>query len=131
MELTLKRTYFPAGTNGVLLQGDEFICFTIELPQKDNQKQVSCIPEGRYELKQCYTRSRGWHLQVNGVPRRSGILIHPANDALTELEGCIAPVSTLTGIGKGMFSKKAQEKLNALAFEAMDREEEVFLAVSC
>lgn len=129
MELTLKRTYFPTGTNGVLLEGEQFICFTIELPMKDNQEQVSCIPEGRYELKQRYTRSRGWHLQVNGVPQRSGILIHPANDALTELEGCIAPVSTLTGIGKGLFSKKAQEKLNALVYEAMEQEG-VFLAIS-
>ncbi|MEL7588453.1 MAG: DUF5675 family protein [Prolixibacteraceae bacterium] len=130
MELTLKRTCFTTGTNGTLLEGERFICFTIELAMKGNEPGVSCIPEGRYQLKKRYTRSRGWHLQVDGVPQRSGILIHPANDALTELEGCIAPVSTLTGIGKGLFSKKAQEKLNALVYEVMEREG-VFLAISC
>ena len=130
MELTLKRTYFPTGTNGSLLNGDELVCFTIELPWKDNRSRVSCIPEGRYRLKKRYTSKRGWHLLVEGVPQRSGILVHPANDALKELEGCLAPVSMLSGIGTGMFSKKADGKLKELVFEALEREEEVVLAVS-
>jgi len=129
MELTLKRMYFPRGTNGYLLSGEELVCFTIELPWRDNRCRVSCIPEGRYILKKRYTSKRGWHLLVDGVPQRSWILIHPANDAMKELEGCIAPVSLLSGIGTGTFSRKAEEKLRGLVFEAMERGEEVRMAV--
>ena len=50
MELELLRTYDPEGTNGELGSGGKRICFTIELPWLHNQHNISCIPEGRYEL---------------------------------------------------------------------------------
>lgn len=59
------------------------------------------------------------------VPGRDLILIHPANDAKKELLGCIAPVTTITGIGKGSNSRKALEKLKTLVFTVFDRNEEV------
>jgi hypothetical protein len=42
-------------------------------------------------------------LQILNVPGRKYILIHPANEVLRELKGCIAPVR-LTGAGKGICS---------------------------
>ena len=33
-----------------------------------------------------------WHLQIMNVSQSSFILIQPANDAIRELKGCIAPV---------------------------------------
>jgi hypothetical protein len=57
------------------------------------------------------------------------ILIHPANDAKRELLGCIAPVAKHTGIGKGSLSRKAMGKLKALAYAALDRNEEVKIIV--
>jgi hypothetical protein len=59
------------------------------------------------------------------VPGRDLILIHPANDAINELLGCIAPVTKNTGIGKGSSSRKALEKLKKIVYAAIDRNEEV------
>lgn len=129
MELQLNREYHSEGTNGKLLYGKHEICFTIELPWKENQRMVSCIPEGKYELAKRYTDKRGWHLLVTGVPNRDGILFHPANDALKELKGCIAPVSKVIGPGNGTQSRKADSKLKTLVFDAMGRGERVFLNI--
>jgi len=94
MELELARAYDPEGTNGGLYVK---LCDTIELPWLENRRSISCIPEGRYELRKRFTAKRQQHFMVVDVPGRSGILIHPANDALKELLGRIAPVSKLTG----------------------------------
>lgn len=129
MELILTRSYYPEGTNGKLYDGELLLSSTIELPWRENQRMVSSIPEGRYELVKRYTDKRGWHLLVTGVPNRSGILFHPANDALKELKGCIAPVSKVIGPGKGTDSKTADSRLKTLVFEAMERGENVFLNI--
>lgn len=129
MELTLSRVYHPEGVNGDLFNGAELICYTIELPFKDNQLGISCIPEGRYELKKRYSAKYQWHLHLQDVPGRSLILIHPANVAAKELKGCIAPVTTLAGSGRGHSSRSAFRKLNAIVFEALDRSEQVFLSI--
>lgn len=102
MELYLKRTYFPEGCNGAIFWQGQMICASIELPWKDNQREVSCIPEGRYPLVKRYSPKFKWHLWVKEVKGRSLILMHPANDAQKELRGCIAPVSLpaiVTSIG--------------------------------
>ena len=129
MELTLFRDYYEDGTNGDLYDGEMLISSTIELPWRENQRMISSIPEGRYELVKRYTDKRGWHLLVTGVPNRNGILFHPANDALKELKGCIAPVSKVIGPGKGTDSKAADSRLKTLVFEAMERGERVFLNI--
>jgi hypothetical protein len=126
MELELFRTYDPEGTNGELKL---VVCNTIELPWLQNQRNVSCIPEGRYELRKRFIKKFGLHLLVVDVPGRSWILIHPANDAKTQLKGCIAPVTQLTGPGKGNESRLANEKLKALVLEALERKEKVFITI--
>ncbi|MES2804068.1 MAG: DUF5675 family protein [Bacteroidota bacterium] len=129
MVLVLTRTYFPEGTNGILVYKDKLICTTIELPWKDNQCQVSCIPEGEYFIAKRYSSRFGWHLEVIDVPNRSLILFHPANNALKELRGCIAPVSQLAGPGIGLQSKKAFTKLKNLVYHQLDAKESVLLLV--
>jgi hypothetical protein len=126
MELELFRTYDPEGTNGELKL---VVCNTIELPWLQNERNVSCIPEGRYELRKRFIKKFGLHLLVVDVPDRSWILIHPANDAKTQLKGCIAPVTQLTGPGKGSESRLANEKLKAIVLEALERKEKVFITI--
>ena len=128
MELVIFRTYHTDGTNGVLYANNSFQCYTIELPWEDNLPQHSCIPEGRYELKKRYSTKFGRHLLVEGVKGRELILLHPANDALKELRGCIAPVSILTGPGKGLLSRNAFEKIVSLAYKGLETEA-VFLTI--
>jgi hypothetical protein len=130
MELILFRKYHPDGTNGKLMNGRQLVCQTIELPWLLNRNNVSCIPEGRYEITKRYTPERGWHLLVLDVPKRSGILFHPANDALKELKGCIAPVTSITGPGKGLSSRNALAQLESLLFKAFEESQEVFITIA-
>ena len=129
MVLLLTRTYFPEGTNGKLECEGQLISYTIELPWKNNERRVSCIPEGEYFIEKRYSQKFKWHLLVLGVDNRSFILFHPANNALKELNGCIAPVTKLSGPGLGLLSRKAFEKLKDQVYKALDRKESVLLIV--
>lgn len=130
MELLLKRRYNPEGCNGQLFLGKEQICETIELPWRNNKRSISCVPEGRYRLVRRYQHQRGDHLMLAHVPQRELILIHPANFALRELQGCIAPVTKCTGPGKGNYSRIALERLQSLVYPLLEAGEEVWLRIS-
>ena len=139
MELELIRTYYTEGTNGkiFLLPAEapakageaRLMMYSIELPWKDNRAGVSCIPEGRYELVKRWSPKFRRHLQVMHVAQRKYILIHPANDAMHELKGCIAPVSFITGVGKGIRSRLALDTLTSLVYGAPDRHDPVFINI--
>lgn len=129
MNVLLHRTYFEEGTNSALFYNGQFLGFTIELPWLNNQRNVSCIPEGEYELKARYSKKFGHHLHIVNVKGRSLILLHPANNAKRELRGCIAPVTQLTGIGKGSNSKVLLQKLVSLCYQAFDRNETILLTI--
>lgn len=129
MVIWLSRTYFPDGTNGKLLCEGKLICNTIELPWKNNKRRVSCIPEGKYFIKKRYSQKFKWHLEIVDVKNRSLILFHPANNALKELNGCIAPVTKLSGPGLGLMSRVAFEKLKKMVYQALDTKESVELIV--
>lgn len=89
----------------------------------------SCIPEGVYTLEARSSKKFGNHLLVNGVPQRNLILVHPANYAQKELQGCIAPVSELIGMGRGSNSRMAMQKVLPLCHQAFERKEEVLLII--
>ena len=120
MILFLTRTYFPEGTNGKLECEGKLISYTIELPWKRNERGISCIPEGIYRIKKRYSPKFKWHLEILNVRNRSCILFHPANNAKKELNGCIAPVSELTGEGQGSRSRLAFDKLKDLIFPYLE-----------
>ena len=129
MVLSLSRTYFPDGTNGILECEGKIICLTIELPWKINETKVSCIPEGKYFIRKRYSKRFQWHLEIINVKNRSLILFHPANNALQELNGCIAPVTKLSGPGLGLMSRKAFSKLKYLVNPILDKNESVELII--
>ena len=130
MEWVLQRSYYKSGTNGALFVNEKLVCFTIELPWKDNERRMSCIPEGRYRIEARISKKFGTHLYVADVLQRSLILIHPANNALNELAGCIAPVCDLTGIGNGLYSRRALEKLLLLHSSATAAHTPVYLTIN-
>ena len=129
MVLILTRKYFPDGTNGKLECEGKFICYTIELPWKENEKRISCISEGEYFLRKRYSRKFAWHLELVAVKNRNLILVHPANNALQELNGCIAPVTKLSGAGLGLQSRRACAKVKRLVYGALERAEKVKIIV--
>lgn len=131
MDLFLQRSYYAEGTNGVLTVNADPVplCFTIELPWRDNRKYESCIPAGTYVLKLRYSLKFKWHLHVQKVPGRTLILFHPANHAILQLQGCIAPVSTLTGPGRGERSREAFQQLMERVTVALSRKETLCLII--
>lgn len=80
----------PQGTFGVLAASG-FGCYTLELPWKDNQVNVSCIPPGEYQAVWNYspTFERMLYL-LQDVPGRTGIRIHPGNRAGDTAEGFVS-----------------------------------------
>lgn len=99
----LCRRYYDTQTEGELEIFDEdtgeleFICKTLELPYRDNQRNISCIPEGHYDVVPRQSAKYGNHLHVTDVEGRSLILIHYGNyvgtpnprTGLPDIRGCI------------------------------------------
>lgn len=86
------------GTFGVLIGPTGVICHSIELPWKDNQPHLSCIPTGEYFCVMVNSPRFGWVYQVMDVEGRTHILIHAGNFAgdtsigrHTDSLGCILP----------------------------------------
>jgi hypothetical protein len=129
MELQMQRSYFKEGTNSVLFINGIFLGFTIELPWNNNTRSKSCIPEGTYFLKARFSKKFKHHLVLENVDHRSLILIHAANNAKDELRGCIAPVTYLTGIGKGLKSKPLLDILLSKCYQTFDRKEVIELTI--
>lgn len=130
MDLLIKRTYYPTGTNGEFLVNGKLHSKCIELPWKDNQSRISCIPEGKYKVVKRTSDHFGAHMLITNVPKRDLILIHPANNALKELKGCIAPVTELSGHGTGNSSRAVFEPLRDIIYHAIDHGEEVWLTIT-
>lgn len=65
-----------------------FRCKTLELPWKDNKRNISCIPTGTYKVKKHFSASHALCFSILNVPNRTHILIHAGNK-YSEIRGCI------------------------------------------
>lgn len=95
-----------------------FYCYTLELPWLDNQKRISCIPKGTYNVEKRYSTKYKSHFHILDVPNRSYILIHNGNFNSQTL-GCILVGRTMTDInGDGLrdvtSSVATMKKLNKI-----------------
>jgi hypothetical protein len=95
--LIIRETFSDKSTIGNLHLDGEWLCDTLELPWKDNQRSVSCIPAGQYKVRLRTARESATrdylHLLVEDVPNRDYILFHIGNSA-KDTRGCV-----LVGIG--------------------------------
>jgi hypothetical protein len=105
MKAVLSRKYTMNETQGIFLifEGINilFRCFTIELPDFNNKKNVSCIPEGIYDVEKYDSPTKGNVFHILNVPGRDSILIHKGNYATgkkVDTMGCILSGSGFSDI---------------------------------
>jgi len=87
------------GTEGLLVAGD-FNCRTLELPWRENQQQISCIPPADYKVEIRLSNKYGRIYWVRQVPNRSYILIHSGNYAGDTSKGFKSHVMGCILLGK-------------------------------
>lgn len=120
MEVELQRKQHSRDqvTGRLTLANPKYAFHTLELPWKNNEPRVSCIPAGRYEVVKRHSPKYGDHFHVLNVPNRSYILIHAGNYNRDTL-GCILVGTGLEDInGDGdkdvTDSRTAMHELNRL-----------------
>ena len=90
--LLIRDEFTDKSTLGKLFLNGEMFCQTLELPYLDNQRSISCIPEGEYKVRLRTAKessSRDYlHLLVQDVKGRSYILVHIGNFP-RDTKGCI------------------------------------------
>ncbi len=99
----LRQEYLDKQTLGYLYivfdDGDiAFSCTTLELAWKDNQSNISCVPNGEYKCVLEYSdRFKKDLWELKDVPNRSECKFHSAN-YFKQLNGCIALGDSFTDI---------------------------------
>ncbi|MBI5233529.1 MAG: hypothetical protein HY880_04170 [Deltaproteobacteria bacterium] len=76
------------GTFGVLLDGDVPFAVTLERQWRENQREISCIPEGSYTCKRVLSPRFGETFEITGIIGRTNILFHKGNTS-DDTHGCI------------------------------------------
>ena len=126
MVLYLKRNRFKKQTEGILEVYKEgeciFKCHSLELPWKNNEKNISCIPDGVYKAQKEINTWAGKCLRLPRVKNRTGILIHVANFSY-QLKGCIAVGDELTDIDRdGLKDVKNSRKTMNELYDILDND---------
>ena len=112
-EIILKRSIISnRGILGILSKGDKEIARTLERPWKDNQKDISCIPEGSYKVIRDTTGRFKWWKLVN-VAGRGSIEIHEGN-RVDDSHGCILIGKNWTFVDNNVAIANSKVTLNAL-----------------
>jgi hypothetical protein len=97
MKILIERTHTEKATYGEasVINQNNLVVFkfkTLELPWNDNQRMVSCIPEGTYNVHKMEPNKKRayFYFWVMNVPGRDAILFHPGNYT-RQILGCILP----------------------------------------
>jgi len=91
---------FEFGVFGIMRIQKEFFCCTLEPPEFENIKNVSCIPTGQYMCWRINSaKAGGATFEVRDVPGRDRILFHKGN-FVGDTKGCILLVQYFGKIGK-------------------------------
>jgi hypothetical protein len=75
-------------TFGVLTYEQRLVACTLELPDKNNARNISSIPPGKYRATYREDGANGRCYELDGVEGRSHIQIHAGNTT-RDIEGCI------------------------------------------
>ena len=90
--LLIRDTFTENSTIGRLFINGESFCDTLENPYINNERNISCIPEGQYKVRLRLPRESATRdylqLLVQVVPNRSYIIFHVGNKP-SHTKGCI------------------------------------------
>lgn len=86
-KVKLIRSYLKCATYG-FIEFDERVIHTLELPDFDNDNNISCIPEGIYLCRWIKSPNLGWCYEVVDVFGRTYVRIHSGNFT-RQIRGCI------------------------------------------
>lgn len=114
-------------TRGILLLNGLIECATLELPWRNNETDISCIPEGKYTAKRHVSPKFKECFSVQNVEGRTNILIHAGNTT-DDTSGCIIVGSSygeLKNKPAVLDSRKALDKL----LSKIDTSEEIELTI--
>lgn len=136
--VTIIRNYSYNETFGTLVatrNGKTFTCKTLELPWKNNQRGVSCIPPGIYPAKYTFwmAKVRSNYLLQN-VLNRSGIFLHHGNYAFKktgkpDIEGCILLGAYYTDLNGDKTLDITSTKVTVEAFQKFMNKEPFTLTI--
>ena len=85
--IKIQRAYFEDCTIGRGSYKDFNFC-VLELPDYDNKRNISCIPEGVYKAKKRISPGKGYEvIEFINVPNRTYIQVHYGNYT-KQLLGC-------------------------------------------
>lgn len=89
MKVTLRRiSEREDATLGVLFFDDIPRLVTLEPPWRNNERNVSRIPAGEYEMAVTTSPRFGKTWKIKNVPERSAILFHAGN-TVKDTQGCV------------------------------------------
>ena len=112
-EVTLQRTLLSKyGVRGVMYYQNKRIAHTLENPWIDNQRIISCIPTGKYEVKNDNTGRFKWW-RICDVPGRGLIEFHEGND-ISHTKGCILVGNTISEHNNTLYIKNSLDTLKYL-----------------
>lgn len=131
-----RQIYSDQGTEGKLsIPSLGGVFFTLELPWRSNQQNVSCVPPGQYDCRVVNSpRFKRVYLLLS-VPNRSHVLIHSGNFAgdtskgfRTHVQGCI-----LLGTKRGKIYGQRAVLMSRIAirrFMALVADDPIHLTIS-
>jgi hypothetical protein len=98
MKMIMSRSYEPNETRSTLFVVDGehkyFEGKALELPNKGNQNNISCINEGVYDVEKYNSPTKGLCFLIKNVQGRSNVEMHVGNFATgkkIDTLGCILP----------------------------------------
>lgn len=109
MPTLLRLVQTPLYTKGVLIHDNDILCHTLELPWNNNQRNISCIPTGVYDVSKSNSDNFGSVLRFSSVLNRTGILFHAGNTT-KDTRGCILVGLDANSIGV-IHSKQAMYRI--------------------
>jgi len=98
-----------------------FVCYTLELPWKENQRSISCVKGGDYEARMEFSPSFNRHLlSLENKHGREWIRFHAGNKP-SHTRGCIL-VGRKTGRDRVTHAREAEDALARFIYRKVGEE---------